>query len=204
VTSRLLFHAAAVLASTLACSACLQPSLNPLVDRKDSRTDARLIGAWACNENEKWTFEAAEEKDDDGVHPFFRVTIKSDRGEARMGAILGRIGSIDFITFSLDDIPDIPLFAERHIIQAWTFGRIWMEADRIRLGMLDSDWFEKLDEATRSRLSAPQGEHSFVLTASVSALQSFAVAHAEEPAAFGDDITLVKAGQSGGHCYSER
>jgi len=59
-------QAAAATAVMLASAGCIEPSLNPLFEPLDARTDARLDGAWACDEKgaSTWTFTRKDDTDD--------------------------------------------------------------------------------------------------------------------------------------------
>jgi hypothetical protein len=180
-------------------SACLQPSLNPLLLPADTTFDARLLGAWKSGDT-AWTFGKVTDTDAlklFGERPFYEVAITEKNETVKLWAWMGRLGGGVFINFFPDD-PPVEIksgFYKRHMVAAHTFGRIWIEADHVRLRTLDSDWVEKAVKAGGFSLGQRRWpDDAVLLTASTTQLQRFARQHADDAKAFGDRIDLTRGG----------
>jgi hypothetical protein len=183
---------------------CLQTSINPLFDLSGGRFDDRLAGAWSCREAETWTFEQKQETDHDRILRYYDVVVKSGDQEGRAVALLGKIGTHDFITFTAEDEPSgVPPFLRRHYRSVFTFGRVEISANRLAIYLLDGDWVEKSSNAVARGLAQKMFDDSVLLTAPTKALQTFAAANATNDKAFPQTMVLVKAGASGATCYSD-
>jgi hypothetical protein len=192
-------------ALTLTSAACLQPSLSPLLGSEDARTDARLIGTWACDASETWTVSQKDDTEDGKPFTYYEIRIKDGDRSGVVQAILGRLGSSDFLSFSSDSDPDgLPRFVRRQYLNIYTFGRVFIEMDHVRIAMMPADWSDHHRDDAAYGLGAPQGQHGFVLTAPTKALQSFALAHADDTDVFKDAVVLVRPGSKEGTCYSEK
>ena len=75
--------------------------------------------------------------------------------------------------------------------------------DRLRISMLPADWADKHKDDLLYGLGALQGK-GFVLTAPTKALQGMVLAHGNDDGAFEEATVLVRPGQKGGSCYSEK
>ena len=192
-----------------AASACLQPSLNPLFLPEDSVFEEGLLGTWVCGD-ETWTFEKQTEKDL-GPKPFYKVTMSVDQKKYEIMAWLGRIDDHTFVNFRPETDPDLPTFVKAHFVGTYSFGRAWIDPDRIKFGMLSSGFLQKLEESGQLTIGVKRWPEDVILTATPKELQRFAGTFAEESDIFGEPIELVKPGTkpSGadnavGHCYSEK
>ena len=177
--------------------ACLQPSLNPLLLPADMNFDVRLVG-WKSGDT-TWTFSKAADKDAQAVfdgRPFYEVTLTEMNETVKVWAWIGRLGDAQFINFFPDD-PPVEIksgFYKRHLVAAYTFGRIWIENDLIRLGMLNADWVKKATGEGKLALGPKRwpDDEVVLLTASTLELQRFAREHANDDKAFGDRTELIR------------
>jgi hypothetical protein len=183
----------------LAASACLQPSLHPLLLPADVTFDARLLGEWTSDKT-VWTFsKATDDKEVQalfGSRSFYEVTLTESGEVAKLWAWVGQLENTQFINFFPDDSPVTIKsgFYKGHVIGAHTFGRVRLEDDHLHLDMLDSDWVKKATNEGRVALGPkrwPDGEVG-LLTASTSELQRFAREHAYDKKAFGEHVELVR------------
>ena len=209
--------AGSVAVATVLAAACLQRSLNPLFLPKDSVFDERLLGEWVCGE-ESWTF-TRELDEDSGSKEFYRIDVVSRGRRGTLAAWLGWLDNNLFITF----IPTVDIelpspFFDRHLVGVFTFGRVTIEPDRLRLAMLGSEWAEKAFAAgqltlgvNRTSLGPSADGLDIILTAQPDELQRFARAYASEDDVFSENIEFVRpvaggatAPDSRGQCYSEK
>ncbi len=178
----------------LGSTACLEPSLNPLVLPAASVFDARLLGAWTRG-TQTWTFSRHADKEVFGDREFYEVTV-ADQGETvKLWAWLGRLGDAPFINFFPDEetVAIKSSFYKSHLLTAHTFGRAWIEPAHVRFGMLKSEWVEKAAKAGTLTIGQTRWPDGVIVTARTADLQRFARAHlgaADE--AFGELIELTR------------
>jgi hypothetical protein len=178
----------------LAATGCLQRSLNPLLAKPDAPIDARFIGEWTSGDT-TWSVTKTSDKDVFEGREFFEVKISRKKASAVLAAWAGAIGPATFINFFPEsDSVHLPLdFFKAHLLETHSFGRIWIEDNKVRLRLLQSEWVEKASKEKRLDLAVggwPDG-HS-VITASTDDLQRFARAHADDREAFGEAIELTR------------
>lgn len=202
-------------AAALAASGCLQQSVNPLFLLDDSTFDDRLLGSWTCGD-EQWNFAREVDSDLPGK-PFYRIQIQAGNRRGVLGAMLGRIGADDFVTFLPlgDDGDDTSTdFVGRHTMGVYTFGRLVLDGSRMRLAMLGSDWIEHAYSAGLLPIGVIQqwtlesaADPTVILTAPPAGLQRFARTYARDEAVFSEQIELVRTtdthpSEPAGQCYS--
>ena len=183
----------------LATSACLQPSLHPLLLPADTTFDARLLGEWTSDKT-VWTFsKATADKEAQalfGDRSFYEVTLTESGEVAKLWAWVGQLGDAQFINFFPDDLPVAIKsgFYKGHVVSAHTFGRVRLEDDHLHIDMLDSDWVKKATNEGRVSLGPKRWPDREVglLTVSTSELQRFAREHAYDDKAFGEHVELAR------------
>ena len=166
----------------LVATSCV-PALHPLYTEQDLFLDHRILGAWtsadASRPHETLRFERLGDVG-------YLLTHTSEGRSGRFHVHLVRLAGSLFIDVVPDrrDLEAIGGGAYRQVIPAHTFGRIWIEGDRVRLAMLDEDWLRRgLRDRTVS-LPHEQVDGTLVLTASTKQLQWFAVRFAADTAAW--------------------
>lgn len=179
----------AAIASLVASTACLQPSLNPLLMPADSTFDARLLGSWACGP-QNLTFVRQTDPEIFRDHDFFSVTVAGEESIDNLSAWVGPLGNAQFINFYPDSTSrKTTAFYGAHTVAAHTFGRIRIEPGRLRLDLLNDEWVGKKTKAGGRALGRVYWpDERILLTATTSELQQFAREHAEDFDAFSERL----------------
>jgi len=122
-----------------------------------------------------------------------------------MNAILGRLGSSDFLSLNAEgELNDLPRFVRRQYLGIFTFGRISIQPDRLAISMMPAEWAAHHRDDVLFGLGAVQGKEGYLLTAPSKALQTMVLAHGGDEGAFSEALVLVRPVQKGGSCYSEK
>lgn len=188
--------------TTVISGGCLQLSLSPLFTADEAVFDEHLVGQWVCG-NESWTFRRADGQDVPAGA--YDVDIKAGAKSVAFVALLGRLGNDAFITFTsgqLDDASTSP-FVKAHVVTGFTFGRVTLEGDRLRLAMLNSDWIARTYRAgllgigaNRIWPGAGADDVDVILTSGPADLQRFARAYADDAAVFSERIRFRRVGST--------
>ncbi len=169
-------------------SGCLQ-TFYPLYTDKTKMFEPALLGTWAEENDEHWTFEKGKEQS-------YIVRLTKDRDTVgEFTAHLVRLKNYLFL-----DLFPAPLFeSEReksnyafHFIQVHTISRLWLAGDTLRLAMLDSDWFRRNLKNRKVALPYIKRDEQLLVTASTGELQKFVVRYAEDSGAFPNPGVFVK------------
>ncbi len=70
------------------------------------------------------------------------------------------------------------------------FGRIWIDKDSIRMGLLDDEGMKGAVASGKTRLTYVNGDDGVVLTSTTEQLQAFAREHADDKDAFSFEVNL--------------
>lgn len=73
-----------------------------------------------------------------------------------------------------------------------TFGRIWIEKDKVRIELLDDDAVKRAVVKGKTRLTYVDGDDGLVLTSTTEQLQAFAREHANDTDAFSFELNLQR------------
>mgnify|MGYP001577911030 FL=1 len=162
----------------LSISGCLR-SLHPLYSDKTLEFNQKLVGTWADPDSNIWTFVQSGPKAYDLVHT-------EKRSPGRFEARLVKLGQFMF----LDIFPKEPVmengFYKFHLIPVHTISRIWIEQEKVRMAMLNLDWFKEQVEKKKIKFSHERRDNEILLTASTADLQKFVVKYANDPKAFAE------------------
>ncbi|HUK31071.1 MAG TPA: hypothetical protein VLV89_08155 [Candidatus Acidoferrum sp.] len=77
-------------------------------------------------------------------------------------------------------------------IKVHTFGRIWIEKDKVRMELLDDDGMKGAMVKGKTRLTYVDGEDGLVVTSTTEQLQAFAKEHADDKDAFSFELNLQR------------
>ncbi len=166
----------------------LVPSLQPLFTDADLDFDPALLDSF-MDEKGEVTFTFAKLADTS-----YRLTVKELEGDKEVSgnfqAHLVRLGGYWFLDF-FPDGPDIgDDFYKLHLLRAHSFARIWLQGDRLRIGLLSSDWLKKKIDEKSVEIDHQLADDSLLLTASTRELQDLLFRYATEEKAFGEPLDL--------------
>lgn len=161
---------------------CLR-SLHPFYTEKTLIFDQNLIGTWVDKDTSAWTFVQTNAKAYELIY-----TEKGSPG--RFEAHLVRLGKYTF----LDLFPKEPImqngFYKFHLVPVHTIMQIWIEERKIRMAMLNHDWFKDQVDKKKVKLAHEHRENEIILTASTEDLQKFVLKYANDPKAFPEPAEL--------------
>src|SRR6185436_10069061 len=100
------------------------------------------------------------------------------------GVLIARLVPLGSARF-VDLYPEKPKaagFYNGHLIRTHTFGRVWLDGDRLRFAMVDPEWFKKDGRDVRlPRINVDGGP---LLNASTKELRDFAAKYADDSKVF--------------------
>jgi hypothetical protein len=158
--------------------AACTPSLDPLYTDRDIFFDPALLGTWRDADPNAMDHPSRFVAMRGGANAY-RVLIADGGGTAGFTANLSRIGDHRFFDLYPDE-PSVPndLYGG-HLIRTHSFGRLSLEGDRVRLAMLDPEWFQT-DAGRQSSLPRRMLRKTLLLTASTAQLREFALQHPQD------------------------
>jgi hypothetical protein len=175
-------------------------SLNPLFTANQLVFDPTLAGVWkgkqtdaAPDANTNMTF-TLQGRPDIGKK-YFLLTDMKDQPQGRFGAELGVIGTNRFLQI----VPMKPSsigeksFYGAHFIQAYSFWKVVLDRDKLKLIPLNYQWIEAMAKQKQLDIRYEQREGDFIiLTASTQELQAFIRKYADDPGAFGGGLEFER------------
>jgi len=174
-----------LIGTALAGLGCV-PTLHPLFTEDDLVFDARIIGAWADEDEDTWAFEKSSGQG-------YLLTLTEPKGSDTFDAHLLQLGAHQFLdlyprTENLDDT-----FYDSHLVPVHTFYKVIFEAATLQLVAMNPDWLEERIENGDVEVAHVWREGDLLLTAPTEELQELVLAFADDPAAFpvGDTESLV-------------
>ena len=173
-------------------------SLHPLFDKKDLVFEPALVGTWAeMDSKNTWTFEKSGDKTYSLVYFEYEQgsvgkEVKGD--SAGFAAQLGRLGDFTFLDLFPEEREENGntrnTLYNLHILPAHTIWRVWLEADELRLALLDNGWLKKMIGEEKVEIAHEEIDGAIILTASTQQLQKFVLEHAEDADAFPNPVKL--------------
>ena len=149
----------------LLLAGCVQ-SLHPLFSDEDLFFEPTLIGTWAGESGNLWTFLKSGEK-------AYELIYTEKKTPAKFSARLGRLGNFLFLDLR-PEMPDMQNdLQQAHMLATHTFSRVWMEGDTLRLAMLEHDWLKKMIDQKKLKIKHERLGDQILLTASTKGLQKF-------------------------------
>ncbi len=173
-------------------------SLHPLFDKKDLVFEPALVGTWAEKDSKNtWTFQKSGDK------AYSLVFYEQEHGSldkepkgdsAGFAARLGRLGKFTFLDLFPEERDEYGntrnTLYNLHILPAHTIWRVWLEADELRLALLDNGWLKEMIQAKKVEIAHEEIDGAIIVTASTHQLQEFVLQHAEDADAFPNPIEL--------------
>jgi hypothetical protein len=188
-TKRIIHALAAVVALF---TGCVVQSLHPLFTEKDFTPCPDLVGTWVQQDNGRvigtWSFTP------DGARYDCAHTDENGR-KARFHVAAGRIGTNVFLQGSLRD-SDNPLvndLATLHLISSYLFVKAVFTNNSLSLLAMDVEWLTGHLGKNPQALPHVLRDKRPILTASSEELKAFVAKHANDPAAFKNEIKLTPA-----------
>ena len=149
-------------------------SLNPFVTDKEAMMDPALTGIWNCSEtNGVYVIRR------DGAAYAITYFEKSD--VVKLKARMLQVGEARLVDVVSED---------EGVLQLRVHGiaRVWPEASRLRIALLDADWLTK--EPSAQQLPMQLAGDSTVLTAPGDAIRGFLLKHGLDDKAYGKTVVL--------------
>ena len=176
-------------------------SLRPLESGEPLLESANLRGKWVITDassNEQEYFLV-----DSGSADTYVVSSLKANGRLRevYEVSLVQVGSYTFLDAAFDDTESGQEHRSAHdmgVLPIHFIGRVWVEGDTLRLGLLNYDWLKQMTSSGTAKL--PSIEHHedsdsyLLLTAESDKLAEFVRQYAEDPDAFSTVLTFQRVG----------
>lgn len=161
-------------------------SLRPLAEDQQTIFDPALVGAWVeaddQNHKEIWTVRRSGEK------TYSLEVFDTEKDSTTVYELrLLRLSSFLFFESWFDrvKVPKGKLDrGDLGVVPVHFFGRISIEGDTVRLGMLNEDWLSKALDGRTAQAEHMRDKDFILLTGTSAQLREFALKYAEDPKAF--------------------
>jgi hypothetical protein len=189
-------------------SSCVLSSLFPLYTEKDLRTDDGLIGKWQVGEEngEKyyWIIEkldtvntgggfmSSSEWSEYNTGKTYRLVAVQDTIEQEFALHLLELDGIRYLDLYPINVEVSPGFLAWHMVPTHIFGRIEIYENQLITRFFDQDFFVKLIEQNKIRISHIDMNGRELVTAETDELQKFAKKYADQSQAFQKPDTLPR------------
>ncbi len=170
---------------------CIVTSLHPLFTENDEIIfDEALVGTWLEERSDfdLWSFEKSGEENEYNLF----TTQEGKPGEFH--AFLGKIEDKMFLNIypKESENKNKNWFYYAHLKPTWSFLRIYIEKDTLRLILLDYEWFKEMANQNNIKVKYEREGDSFVLTAPTEELQQFILKYADNEDAFSDTLIMYR------------
>lgn len=167
---------------TLLLTACV-PSLHPLYREKDLVLAPALEGAWMQEDGDTWRFQK-------GAGNNYKLIYIEKGAPGNFDAHLVRLGKFMFVDLFPQE-PDMRNdFYKGHFIRTHTFAWIQLEADLLRMAMMDPDKLKESIEQKKISIGHERLGDEILLTAPTEELQQLVQKLADEGSIFGEPAVL--------------
>ena len=189
-------------------SSCVLSSLFPLYTEKDLRTDNGLIGKWQVGNPEDkcyWIIEKVDTSDNDGGLPgksgtwseynsgkTYRLIAAQDSIKQEFALHLLDLDGIRYIDLYPVNVEVTPGFLAWHMVPTHIFGRIEIYENQLVTRFFEQDFFVKLIEQNKIRISHVDLNGRQLITAETDELQKFAKKYADQSQAFQKPDTMPR------------
>lgn len=181
-------------------SSCVLSSLFPLYTEKDLRNDDSLVGKWQVGSYEDkcyWIIDKVDTSDNDGGFPgksgtwseyntgkTYRLIAAQDSIKQEFALHLLELDGIRYIDLYPVNVEVSPDFLAWHMVPTHIFGRIEIYENQLIIRFFDQDFFVKLIEQNKIRISHVDLNGRQLITAETDELQKFAKKYADQSQAF--------------------
>jgi hypothetical protein len=163
-------------------TACV-PSLYPLYTERDLVLAPALEGTWMEEDGDTWTFHK-------GAGDNYKLIYTEKGAPGNFDAHLVRLGKSMFVDLFPQE-PDMRNdFYKGHFIRTHTFAWIQLEADLLRMAMMDPDKLKESIEQKKISIGHERLGDEILLTAPTEKLQQLVQKLAEEGSIFGEPAVL--------------
>ena len=190
-------------------SSCVLSSLFPLYTEKDLRNDDGLIGKWQLGNYEDksyWIIEKVDTSDNDGGFlgesgtwseyntgkTYRMIAVQEDTIQQEFALHLLELDDIRYIDLYPVNVEVSPGFLAWHMVPTHIFGRIEINENQLIIRFFEQDFFVKLIEQNKIRISHVDLNGRQLITAETDELQKFAIKYADESQAFQKPDTLPR------------
>jgi hypothetical protein len=189
-------------------SSCVLSSLFPLYTEKDLRNDDGLVGKWQIGNSEDknyWIIEKVDTSDNDGgflgksgtwseynTGKTYRLVAEQDTIKQEFALHLLELDGIRYIDLYPVNVEVSPGFLAWHMVPTHIFGRIEIYENQLITRFFEQDFFVKLIEQNKIRISHVDLNGRQLITAETDELQKFAKKYADQSQAFQKPDTLPR------------
>ncbi len=166
----------------LLLAACV-PSLHPLYTAKDLVFDPSLLGTWADEDGDQWTFTRSAER---GKDKHYRLVVKPKKDvPGQFEATLVQLGAHRFLDLYPEEPEDMNGLYKFHLVAVHSIHRIRLSGDSLAISTLQGDWLKKmLDQNELQIAHEVVGDDGILLTARPAQLQAMVTKYVDDPKAF--------------------
>lgn len=176
------------------------PSLHPLYTDRDRKRMDVITGDWLSDDSSSMYRIMADPDEPSYVFTYTDLSRKGnlfaqDSSRANFIVNLVSLNGSDFMDFfpgDNDDLQNLNMLLQVHLIPAHTFAKFRVTQDTIIIWRFDPEWLEDLFEENRIRISHEKMDDQIVLTASTEELQKFVSKYADDPAAYVEPEVLIR------------
>lgn len=189
-------------------SACALSSLFPLYTEKDLRTDDDLIGKWLTDydgQKEYWVIEKLDTANNKGgflgspgawsnynTGKTYRLVSVEDTIEQEFALHLLELNGIQYLDFYPVNVEVNHGFLAWHMVPTHIFGKVEIKKNQLVLHFFDSDYFVKMIEQDKIRISHVELNGRQLITAETDELQKFIKKYANRSEVFQKPDTLPR------------
>ena len=190
-------------------SSCVLSSLFPLYTEKDLRTDDGLIGKWQVGkengEEDYWIIEKLDTVNTGGgfmgtsnewseynTGKTYRLVAVQDTIEQEFALHLLELDGIRYLDLYPVNVEVSPGFLAWHMVPTHIFGKVEIYKNQLITHFFDQDFFDKLIEQNKIRISHVDMNGRQLITAETDELQKFANKYSNESQAFQKPDTLPR------------
>lgn len=177
------------------------PSLHPLYTEKDILRMDAITGDWLSDDSTSmYQIIASPDEKPSYLFTYLELPGKGNLFNAdssRANFIVNLVnlnGSyfMDFYPGENDDLENLNVLLQVHLIPAHTFAKFRVTPDTIIIWRFDPDWLESLFDENRIRIAHEKIDDQIVLTASTEELQKFVSKYADDPSAYVAPEVLIR------------
>lgn len=198
-----------IIVLALLVSSCILSSLFPLYTEKDLRTDDRIVGKWLIIEedrqNDYWIIEKVDTANLGGgflglsgiwseykTGKTYRLVAVQDSIQQEFALHLLELYGTEYLDFYPVNYEVSHDFLGWHMVPVHNFAKVEIHKDQLVLHFFDPDFFIKLIEQNKIRISHVDLDGRQLITAETDELQKFIKKYGHESQAYEEADTLPR------------